>query len=221
MKASVILLAGGSGSRMGTSVPKQFLSLKGKPIVSYSFDVFCSLPEVVEIIVACAPEYRHFFKSSHIPIHFASPGERRQDSVYNGLQALTHPSSLVCIHDTARPFINPKMIRHALSAAYQHGAAVVGMPIKFTLKESDSEGLVRKTLPRSKIWEIQTPQVIKKELLQSGFAIAKEKNLTVTDDVSLVELQNLPVQIVEGAYSNIKITTPEDLIIAEAFLNHV
>lgn len=222
-KTCVILLAGGLGSRMKSSIPKQFISLKNKAIARFSFDLFCSMPEVVEIVVVCNPIFQSVFeldknkKLSHTPqLTFALPGDRRQDSVFNGLQALSFKNiELVCIHDSARPFITAPIVRHILKAADQYGAATCGVPVKFTVKKSDAQGFVKETLQRAEIWEIQTPQIIKSSLLHAGFAIANKENITVTDDVSLVELLHHPVKLVEGEYSNLKITTPEDLILAE------
>lgn len=217
---AVILLAGGTGSRMKSDIPKQFLQLKNKPIVLHSFELFVCLQEAVEIVVICSPEYRHLFhiKDENITLTFAMPGERRQDSVYNGLQAITSNSQYVCVHDSARPCVTLPMIQRVIAAAHQHGAATAAMPIKFTVKEADQDLFVTQTPDRSRIWEIQTPQVIRKDWLKDGFAYALKNNLTVTDDVSLVELLKKPVKLVEGCYSNLKITTQEDLRLSESLI---
>lgn len=219
-KITVILLAGGVGSRMNADIPKQFMQLKEKPIALHSFELFASLPEVQEIIVVCAEKYRHHFTlpNSSIALTFAPPGARRQDSVYNGLQAMTISAPYICVHDSARPFIDAALIRIVVDAAILHGAAALGMPVKFTVKEVDAQGFVIHTPNRSRIWEVQTPQVLRRDLLEKGFSNAMQSNLDVTDDVSLVERLGLTVQLVEGSYSNIKITTREDLITAEAYL---
>jgi 2-C-methyl-D-erythritol 4-phosphate cytidylyltransferase len=272
----IILLAGGLGTRMQSSVPKQFLLLKGKPIARHSFDLLTSMPEISEIVVVCAPEFRHLFNlgsavrntkamqdfeseslsiggdhsqkvkapliesdygskdcvdlslpnaefrfNSHHPhlrLAFALPGEQRQDSVYNGLQEISENISLVGIHDSARPCITTAMVQSVLLAASEYGAATVGMPVKFTLKESDSQQFVKQTLDRSRVWEIQTPQVIQTHLLKNGFQEIQKNKTLVTDDVSIIELLGLPVKLVEGSYKNLKITTQEDLAIAESFL---
>lgn len=215
---AVILLAGGTGSRMQSEIPKQFLLLKDKPIVSYSFDVFTSMLQIAEIVVVCAAEYRHLFTlpaRSSIVLTFALPGVRRQDSVYSGLCALkTHPS-IVCVHDGARPFITVPIVENVLAVAQEHGAATVGMPVKFTVKECDAHNIVTRTPNRSHLWEIQTPQAIRIDWLKRGFEKALAQNITVTDDVSLVELIGLPVHVVEASYRNLKITTPEDLLLAD------
>jgi 2-C-methyl-D-erythritol 4-phosphate cytidylyltransferase len=215
----VILLAGGVGSRMNSSIPKQFLSIKNKQVAKHSFDLFLSLPEVKEIVVVCALEYRSIFEGKHSQIlSFALPGERRQDSLYNGLQAVKSDSPILCIHDSARPFITIPLVRRVLEAGRQHGAATAGMPVKFTLKECDGDQLVKQTPNRSHFWEIQTPQVVQSHLLKQGFEHVNRHNLTVTDDVSLIEHLGLPVKVVEGCYKNFKITTPDDLALSEFLL---
>lgn len=210
---AAILLAGGVGSRMGMTVPKQFLFLHSKPIVQYSYEVLCSLECLAEIVIVCEPHFYHFFQplNSSIKITFASPGSRRQDSVYNGLQAVTSSSTFICVHDSARPCISKENVEKVINEGIQHGAATLGVPVKFTIKECSSEKLVTHTPKRENFWEIQTPQVIKKELLELGFDFANRNHLTVTDDVSLVELLKHPVKLVEGSYNNLKVTTPIDL----------
>lgn len=212
VKTSVILLAGGTGSRMQSTTPKQFLEIDLKPIACYSFELFLQIPEIDEIIVVCAPDFRSCFKSNSKPVVFALPGERRQDSVFNGLQASSHP--LICIHDAARPFIDASLVSRVLAAGHHYGAATAAMPVKFTIKEVDTDQFVRNTPDRNLLWEIQTPQVLHREILIQGFAHAHQNKLTVTDDVSLAELINKQVKLVEGSHTNIKITVPSDLAIA-------
>ena len=219
LKTSVILLAGGKGERMGSALPKQFLPLHNKPIALYSLEILLQLVEVEEIIVVCAPQYRHFFDGW--PVQFALPGEQRQDSVYSGLQMVHSHADWVSIHDAARPFITVEMIKTLFDEAETVGVASLAMPVKNTLKEVGEYQNVSRTLDRSRIWEIQTPQVLKKEILTAGFAYAHTHKLSVTDDVSLAELIGHPVKLVCGAYQNIKITTPEDLGFAEWLVQNI
>lgn len=218
-QVSVILLCGGQGTRMQSTTPKQFLAINHKLIAHYSFDVFKSMPEIAEIVVVCDLPYRHHFSDANLsfPLNFASPGTRRQDSVFNGLNALTKNSPLVCVHDSARPLIKSALVQRVIHAAREDGAATAGMPIKFTIKEH-ADKRVKNTPDRSKYWEIQTPQVIRTEMLKKGFDHIQRLNLTVTDDVSIVEHLGCPVKLVEGSYTNIKITTQEDLELAEFLL---
>ena len=221
-KISAILLAGGKGTRMQMPTPKQFLLLKEKPIALYSFQLLAAMPEIQEIVVVCEPEFRFIFQAeASKTITFAAPGERRQDSVYNGLKAIQQAADTVCVHDAARPFITAPLVQRVLLAAQEHGAAAAGMPIKFTLKEHDGNAFVKSTPDRSLYWEIQTPQAIRTPLLIEGFRKADAQRLTFTDDVSLVESLQLPVKLVRGCHSNIKITTPEDLDFAAHFLRFV
>jgi 2-C-methyl-D-erythritol 4-phosphate cytidylyltransferase len=213
MKTSAIILAGGVGSRMQSTTPKQFLEINQKPIAMYSFELFLAMPEIDEIIVVCHPNFHNLFTSiSSKPVKFALPGERRQDSVFNGLQVSQH--ELICIHDAARPFIDRELVLRVLESGQQNGAAAVGIPIKFTIKEIDNCHFVTNTPNRANIWEIQTPQVLHKSIITEGFEFARKNNLTVTDDVSLAELIGSKVKITEGSHINIKVTIPNDLNIA-------
>lgn len=219
----VIFLAGGIGSRMKAETPKQYLSIHNKFLSQHSFETFLSLPEIEKIVVVCDRKYEELFNScqTNKELIFASPGLRRQDSVYNGLQKLNekNKSRLVCIHDSVRPMINAALIRRVVTMAEACGASVVGVQVKSTIKICDGAGNVINTPDRSFLWEMQTPQVIKLELLKEGFKFVQERNLTVTDDVSLVELIGKPVRVVEGSYSNIKVTTPEDLILVQQYFD--
>ncbi|XP_034226076.1 2-C-methyl-D-erythritol 4-phosphate cytidylyltransferase, chloroplastic isoform X3 [Prunus dulcis] len=194
---SVILLAGGKGKRMGASMPKQYLPLLSQPIALYSFYTFSQMTEVKEIIVVCDPSYKDIFEETKHKIQkelkFTLPGKERQDSVYSGLQVLKD--------------------------GWLNGAAVLGVPVKATIKEANSESFVVKTLDRRTLWEMQTPQVIKPQLLRKGFELVNREGLEVTDDVSIVEHLPHPVYITEGSYTNIKVTTPDDLLLAERILS--
>ncbi|XP_042454873.1 2-C-methyl-D-erythritol 4-phosphate cytidylyltransferase, chloroplastic-like [Zingiber officinale] len=220
---SVVLLAGGKGKRMGASMPKQYLPLLGQPIALYSFFTFSQMSEVKEIVVVCDPSYRDVFedasKDIRVGIKFALPGKERQDSVFNGFQEIDGSSELVCVHDSARPLITPKDVTKVMQDAWTNGAAVLGVPVKATIKEADNDSFVVKTLDRKTLWEMQTPQVIKPDLFRAGFELVNRDGLEVTDDVSIVEHLKHPVYITEGSYTNIKVTTPDDLLLAERILN--
>ncbi|KAK3166180.1 hypothetical protein QOZ80_1AG0042470 [Eleusine coracana subsp. coracana] len=220
---SVILLSGGQGKRMGASMPKQYLPLLGLPIALHSLKTFCQLMEVKEVVVVCDPDYKDIFEGSidnlHIPLKFACPGKERQDSVFNGLQEIDGSSELVCVHDSARPLVSSKDVKKVLEDAAVHGAAVLGVPVKATIKEANSDSFVVKTLDRKTLWEMQTPQVMKPNLLRDGFELVNRDGLEVTDDVSIVEYLKHPVFITEGSYTNIKVTTPDDLLLAERLMN--
>ncbi|KAG0499030.1 hypothetical protein HPP92_003721 [Vanilla planifolia] len=219
---SVLLLAGGKGKRMGVSMPKQYLSLLGKPIALYSLFTFSELSEVKEIVVVCEPSYQNLFEDIieevNVDIKFALPGKERQDSVFNGLQEVDGSSELVCIHDSARPLVLSTDVRKVLKDGWLNGAAVLGVPVKATIKEANKDSFVTRTFDRKTLWEMQTPQVIKPDLLRAGFELVNREGLEVTDDASIVEYLSHPVYITEGSYTNIKVTTPDDLLVAESSL---
>lgn len=206
---------------MGTSLPKQYLPLAGKPIALHSFFLLAEMPGVKEIIVVCEEQYRSLFPPlEHPRTLFALPGQRRQDSVWNGLSRVSATAELICIHDSARPLLRSEDCQAVLEAGHRHGAAVLATPVKYTIKSAAQGDFVGETLPRANLWEIQTPQVIIPEWLRLGFAKARDQNdLTVTDDASLVELIGRPIKIVPGSDGNIKITTPADYAFAERYFS--
>jgi 2-C-methyl-D-erythritol 4-phosphate cytidylyltransferase len=200
---SIILLAGGTGSRFGGETPKQYLELEGKPVILHSYEV---LQEFGEMIVVADPAWRALF--SGLDCRFAAPGRRRQDSVFNGLKEAS--GEWILIHDGARPFISKQEVKALLEALERAEAAALATPLKSTLKRVDSDLNVQETLPREALWEIRTPQVVLRRVLEKGFEIADKKGITVTDDLSLAELCGAKAVVVPGSEDNIKITTPAD-----------
>lgn len=157
---------------------------------------------------------------SDTPLVFARPGKERQDSVFSGFQAVSPRSSLVAIHDSARPLARAEHVRRCLQDAAAVGAAVLGVQAKATIKEVDGELQVTRTLRRDALWEVQTPQVVAPALLRAGFELVAARGLEVTDDVSIVEALGEPVRVTPGSYTNIKVTTPTDILIADKFLDY-
>jgi 2-C-methyl-D-erythritol 4-phosphate cytidylyltransferase len=208
---------------MGANMPKQYLPLRGEPIATYSLRLFASLPEVGEVIVVCDPSYREIFTSCALSraleLKFALPGGERQDSVFNGLQAVSPSAQLVAVHDSARPLVTRAEAVAVFRDAQQHGAAVLGVQTKATIKQARADRFVERTLDRSVLWEMHTPQVVRPQILRDGFALVAKNKLAVTDDVSIVEAMGLPVFITQGEYTNLKVTTPEDMFIAERLLD--
>jgi 2-C-methyl-D-erythritol 4-phosphate cytidylyltransferase len=221
---SLVLLAGGVGKRMGAPIPKQYLELLGAPVATYSLRTFAAMPAVGELVVVCEPEWRAVFEECHAtlprrpPLSFAAPGAERQDSVLSGLRAISPAAALVAVHDSARPLVTPAEATAVFLDAAACGAAVLGVPVKQTIKEVAADGLVVKTLDRAALWEVQTPQVVRPALLRAGFELVAARGLEVTDDVSIVEALGEPVRVTPGAYTNIKVTTPEDMAVAEKLL---
>jgi len=221
-KCSFVLLAGGSGSRMKADRPKQFLDLLGKPVLQWDLELLLGIKELDRIVLVIAEEFRDLdflgpFASDERLV-FASPGAERQNSVENGLAGVTDDCTLVAIHDAARPLVTIDAIERCFADAATHDAAVLAVPCKPTIKESEDGEFVLRTLDRSKLWDIQTPQILRPQMLRDGFVNANEKGLAVTDDVSVVELMGKPVKLTVGEYTNLKLTTPEDMIIAETIL---
>ena len=199
---------------MGAGLPKQFRMLRGKALALYSFELFDALELVQEIVVVCEKEHEHLFASFKKTIHFATPGKRRQDSVYNGL--LKTSQEMICVHDSARPFVEKSHILTLLETAHTTGAAALAVPATNTIKRIGANGQILSTLKREELWEMQTPQAIKRSLFLKAYEHAQKKNIEATDDLSLVEAMDVPCSIVKGAPTNFKITTPFDWVIAEA-----
>ena len=225
MQVSAIIPAAGLGKRMG-GIKKPYLDLAGKPILAYTLSVFqqCSLVDDVRVVVAQGDE-QDCIRDIIVPygIHKAdgvvTGGRTRQESVFNGLRRVTPNTDMVIVHDCARPFITERMIQDTLEAASKWGAATVAVPVKDTIKEVDDDIFVVRTLDRQKLWSIQTPQSFKYDLLLQAHLYARENEIHVTDDASLIEqLETHQVKLVMGTSENIKITTSGDLAIARAIL---
>lgn len=208
MKISLILLAGGKGTRMKSSIPKVFLPLKDKLLILHSYELFSSMEEIGEIIVVCPAKFHSHFPQGTL---FANPGKERQDSVQNGFSKTS--GDFILIHDGARPFITREEVQKLLKEGLSVGAATLGAPTKNTIKQVGANSLVEKTLDRRLLYEMYTPQLLRRDLLEKGLNAAK--NQKVTDDVALAELIGHPVKIVIGSSRNIKVTTPIDLKLAE------
>lgn len=208
---SVILLSGGQGKRFCQSLPKQYYELDGKPLIQYSFETFKSAPWVDEIIVVCHSEYRALFESADIPIHFAMPGEERQDSVYSGL--IRASGDYIAVHDGARPFVDLTYVRKTYEAAKHSQAAALAIPVKYTIRQGTQQRT--KVLDRSLLWEVQTPQIIERSLFVQGFNYVRQRQLKVTDELSIVDAMGVEPVLVMGYPENIKITHRNDYLLAK------
>ncbi len=217
---AAILLAGGKGLRMGQAIPKQYLPLCHRPLIHYSLDTLLSIREISQLVVVCAPRFKYFFKlNSSQKLSFALPGEKRQDSVSNGLKKVLKSIKWILIHDGVRPLTCIKDIRKVIHGALENGAATLGTPLKCTVKEVNKNLMIKKTLNRAFLYHIQTPQVLRRDLLERGIKKATQESLTVTDDTTLAELLGHRAKLVIGSDTNLKITTPLDLKIAEELLD--
>ena len=223
---NAIVLAAGAGRRMGADVPKQYLSLAGKPVMVHSLETFEKSP-VKGIVLVVAPgevEYcrREIVEKYHLHkvIAVVEGGAERYDSVYQGL--LAAKSDYVLIHDCARAFLTRDIISRAIDAVMKYKACVVGMPVKDTIKIADRDGYVADTPDRSLMWSVQTPQCFAYDVVLEAYEKLQHADKTgVTDDAMVVEqMLHIPVKLIEGSYDNIKVTTPEDLVLGEQILSN-
>lgn len=221
MQTEVIVVAAGSGSRMGALMKKQYLPLHGKPILIRTLQTLAQSPQIARIVLVVAEDDIDFVQemvhSHSVPKIGAvvSGGAERQDSVAMGLRALHADSRLVLVHDAARPLVSQEEITSVIRAAVGVGAATLGVPVKDTIKRVES-GLVVETLPREELWAVHTPQAFRRDWLEEAHHRSAQIGGIGTDDASLVEWAGFRVAMVQGSYQNLKITTPEDLVIAEA-----
>lgn len=212
--SSVVIVAGGSGKRMGR--PKQMLPLGGKPVLVRTILAFQQVPQVRQIIVVTPKENRPGVEKFVTAVMFADPGDTRLRSVKNGFALVDEHAQTVAVHDGARPLVSPQHIAACLQSAQTYGAAVLAVPVKDTVKVAKGD-FVARTLDRATLWAAQTPQAYRREILAE--ALEKFGNETdATDESQLVEKLGVSVRLVPSDYKNNKITTPEDLIFAEALV---
>jgi 2-C-methyl-D-erythritol 4-phosphate cytidylyltransferase len=223
VNVAVIIPAGGRGKRLGGVLPKQFLRLGDTPILVASVRVFERLPEVREVLVVAPAAYvsrttRLLKRARCRKVSCVITGGReRQDSVRLGLEHLSTAPDVILVHDAVRPLVTAQMIRGVITAAKNYGAAVVGVPVKDTIKLEGKKGFYTKTLPRHLLWAVQTPQGFLFPLFRHAHVRAAAARVIGTDDAALVERLGIPVRIVQGDQRNIKITTKEDLAFARAW----
>ncbi len=217
-KVFAIIPAAGAGSRMGGKVKKQFLPLKGKPIIIHTLQRFEHCSEVDEIVVSVPESDIVEIEAllSKYRIHKVSKaivgGQKRQDSVHNALQRITaNDSDIILVHDAVRPFVESRKISQVVKACKEFDAAVVAVQPKDTIRRSAGGGFFDQTVDRTALWLVQTPQAFKAKLLFRAFAKAYSDKFYSTDEAALVERLGVKARIVEGSYDNIKITTLEDL----------
>lgn len=226
MKAAAIITAAGRGERMGASVKKPYIVLRGLPLLAHTLRVFDAAGGIVQLIVTVSPGDEAFCRREVVercgiqkPVNVVAGGDRRQDSVGNGLAALGDAVDMVMIHDGARPFVTPAMIAEALDATSAKRATTVAVPVKDTVTMvARGTGIIERTLERDRLYLIQTPQTFERGLICQAHRRAREEGFAGTDDASLVERLGVPVSVIRGSYDNIKITTQEDLLFAEAIL---
>ena len=223
MSNTAVILAAGLGKRMQAGHNKQFIEICGQSVLTHTLTVFAQIPEIAKIVLVvrageedtCRNMIPEIAESKTV---LAIGGKERQDSVHNGIRAITWECEYILIHDGARPLVSEEVIRRTLLAAQNSGAAICAVPVKDTIKQADSDGNVLATIPRESLWAVQTPQVFRADLIRRAYENAYVHNHYGTDDASFVEYLGEKIKIVTGDYENIKITTPEDIPTAEQIL---
>lgn len=223
-RAAAIIPAAGFGTRMNLDHPKQYHLLAGTPILVRTVRAFCDEDYIIHTVVVVPPnmvEHTRLLLADHKlagpKLTIIAGGLRRQDSVKAGLDTLDDSTEIVLVHDGARPLVSRQLIARCYEAAIVNGAAIAAVPVKDTLKKGNGHGRVVKTIDRTALWQAQTPQAARRELLERAYRINGDAD--VTDESSLLEKAAIPVTLVEGAETNIKITRPEDLLLADKLLN--
>ena len=223
MNVCAIIPAGGQGTRMGGTVPKQFQALRGKPILHYTLK---TLQEsgIIDSLVLVVPEKElesaraDWLEHPSIVKQVVMGGEKRQDSVFNGYQALPADTGIVLVHDGVRPFLSKGMIQETIRVAEKFGAAITAIPVHDTIKQVDGSGKVQRTVEREGLWRIQTPQAFRYDLLGEAFRNAQRDSFYGTDEGALIEYLGQEVRVVDGSEWNLKITRPEDLVLGESIV---
>lgn len=208
IKCSLILLGGGQGKRFGSPLPKQYHPFHGLPLILHSLNTLIHVPQIQEIIVVCHEKFQEVFRD--YPVLFATPGERRQDSVSSGLQKVSHPWTLV--HDGARPFVYLEEISKLLEACLHNDSVALASPLPYAIKQRSPV----KTLDREALALVHTPQCVKTDVLKQGLLLAQQRNLTLVDDTEAAEILSVPTKLIFATHPQIKISYPEDLTIASS-----
>lgn len=223
-KIMAIIPAAGASKRMGTGVNKQLLSLNGRAVLEHTIRAISAANCITGIILAVKPGEESYFKNwlnqlfGEIIRAVVPGGAERQESVGNCLEVVPADTEIVLVHDGARPLVEPSLVEKVVETAKAEGAATLGVPVKDTVKMMGEDNRVIKTIPRDKLWLVQTPQAFRYHIIYEAHKWASARDFYGTDDASLVEAMGHPVAMVRGSYANIKITTPEDMIIAEALM---
>jgi len=223
---AAILVAAGKSARMGGGTDKLFLEVAGRPVAAHTWQRFNDARCIHEIILVVRDGMRNAFEELASKFHLQKPfrvvvgGVERQDSVWNGLEALPVTAEIVAIQDAARPCTSEELIAATVQAADETGAAVAAQPVTDTLKESADGRLIQRTLDRSKLWAVQTPQTFRVEVIRRALAEARRRRLVFTDDTAACELIHQPVRLVSSIAPNPKVTVPGDLPFIEALLQN-
>lgn len=221
-----IVLAAGRSSRMGGGPNKQFIELLGKPLLWYSLMAFEQCPTIEAVVLVRRPDYDQeadeLVRQSGFQkvTAFADGGVERQNSVWNGLERCDPATKIVAVHDGARPLVTPDLISATVESARAHGSGIAATKVVDTIKEAEPDHTVVRTVDRTRLWAVQTPQTVRCTLLRQAYASVLNKHLFVTDEAAAVELLGERVHLVDTPFLNLKVTSPSDLAMAEALLRH-
>ncbi|GED61159.1 2-C-methyl-D-erythritol 4-phosphate cytidylyltransferase [Brevibacillus formosus] len=222
MSTGVVIVAAGSGKRMGGQRNKLWLPLAGEPILAHTVRLFATHPDIDEVVLVVSEadhaEVMALLSAEKLTVVVTLGGAERQDSVRNGLASLSANCDYVLVHDAARPFVTRKQISDMINQVQQDQATIMAVPVKDTIKVVGVTGLVESTPARESLWAVQTPQAFRMSLLREAHQAAEAAGKLGTDDAMLVEWMGHPVSIMQGSYENIKITTPDDLWFGEEIL---
>lgn len=226
MRVTALIPAAGSGERLGGKINKQFIEINSKPILVYTLEKFEKCRSIDEVILILPQRWLEYGRSQIVArfglrkVERIIPGgKERQDSVYHGLKAIKEKTDVVLIHDGVRPFIRPDKIEESVRLCQQFGATILALPVRYTLKEVH-DGTVVRTLDRKLLWEIQTPQTFRYDIILEAYSKAMKEGFYSTDDSALVERVGYKVKILEGQWDNIKITSPWDLELAKLLIRN-
>ena len=221
---SAVIVAAGQGTRMGPDVDKLFLKIAGRPVIAHTWKRFDSTRIIDEIALVVRDGQQSAFadlareNSFQKPFRVVAGGRERQDSVWNGLEALSPPTEIVAIQDGARPCTSEELIAATVAAAREVGAAVAAQPVTDTIKESADGQIISRTLDRSRLWAVQTPQSFRVEVIRRALTAVRAKGLVLTDDTAACELIGQPVKLVSNSTPNPKVTLPRDVAYVETLL---
>ncbi len=219
-----VIVAAGRGTRMGPNIDKLFLPVAGRPVVAHTWERFDRHPDIAHVVIVLRDGLQNAFLEiaerirTRKPFTFALGGKERQDSVWNGLQAMPEGARLVAIQDGARPCTAPEIIHATIAAAGEIGAAVAAQKVTDTIKEIGADQTIARNVDRSRLWSVQTPQAFRVDVIRRALAAAQARNLAITDDTAACELIGQPVRLVESSTPNPKVTTRGDIALIEALL---
>jgi 2-C-methyl-D-erythritol 4-phosphate cytidylyltransferase len=228
MKSVAIIPAGGLGKRMGSDLFKQYLVLDDVPVLVHTLSKFERASIIDDVILVVPEDYVEYSRRAIIEKYGLSKvgsvlagGKERQDSVKRGLDRVNDNTDIVVIHDGVRPLVSEELISVSVTAALEYSAVALGVPVTDTVKSVDSGGFIERTVDRKSLWSAQTPQTFRRTVIKKAYEKAYDDNFYGTDDASLVERIGINVRMIMGSYDNIKITTPEDLVVGEEIIKRL